>query len=269
MQDPPPLPPPDWPAPAPVVAPVRPAALSPLAVDSAPAWPAGLELLALLQVDAQSVARALGLALQLARSSPPMQYYIGRFAQGPFVEADLRLNTERGNAFLVLRGPHLPAGLVPGLEFAGFDFHVPGGPHPLHQRIVPAPPGRSRPLRVGLHQHQSGGLDVLSFEWAPLDAAMPPSLEHADAAPGRYTMVLARADDGQWLPAPPLALRPHQAVHLELQGLEAWPGLDQASVKRVRVVLDLLAGEQGMPAGASHARISLTARVVWAAPLAY
>jgi hypothetical protein len=250
------------------VAPSLPGAGLALAFEGAQAWPAGLDLLALLQVDAPSIAQVLGVTLQLERSSPPMQYYIGHFAQGPFVEADFRLNTQRGNAFLVLRGPHLGTGLLPGLEFAGFDFHVPGGPHPLHQRIVPAPPGRSGPLRIGLHQQQTGGADVLSFDWAPLDAALPPPLEHADAPPGRYALVLAKADDGQWLPAPPLTLRPHQAVHLALQGLEAWPWLAQTAVRRVRVVLDLLAREQHMPPGSGHLRISLTARVVWAAPLA-
>lgn len=224
--------------------------------------------MALVQVDAASVGQALGVALKLERSSPPMKYYLGRLPQGPFTEADFRLNTERGNAFLVLRGPHLDSRLAPGLDFAGFDFHVPGGPHPLQQRIVPSPPGRNGPLRIGLHQHQSGGGDVLSFDWAPLDAALPPVLLRADAAlPGRYSLVLARADDGQWLPAPPLALRPHQAVHLSLQGLEAWPWVAQPVVRRVRVVLDLLAREQQLPTGASHLRISLTAQVIWAAPL--
>lgn len=229
--------------------------------------------MALLQVDAASVGEALGVTLKLERSSPPMRYYIGRFAQGPFTEADFRLNTERGNAFLVLRGAHLQPTLVPGLEFAGFDFHVPGGPHPLQQRVADAPPGRSGllragPLRVGMSQHASGGGDVLSFDWPPLAGDVPPLLADANAAvPGRYSLVLDRFDDGRWLPAPPLALMPHQAVNLELTDLDAFPWLDQPAVQRVRVVLDLLSREQQMPSGASHARLSLTARLVWAAPL--
>ncbi|MBI2684747.1 MAG: DUF3630 family protein [Acidobacteria bacterium] len=220
-----------------------------------------------------AVAKALGIPLELEKTSEPMRYYIGRFAEGPFETADFRWNTERrsGDLFLKARTFRLDDVDFDALgewpAFSGFDL------------MRPEEPGATYAIDFGgkllRYREPKSGRDpsTLAIEWkrsayAPAMQACgePPAkipqltAAHGFRTPGRYWLEMTFAS-GAWMPSPPLAVLPHHAARVELANIREFPSLAMHQNDRVRFTVQVLARDVRQAGENGQWRDTLLARI--------
>jgi hypothetical protein len=158
-------------------------------------------VLAVGELSEAAMAKALGVPLQMERTSDLMRYYKGHFTEGPFEMADFRFNTETGSGILVLTPRNNSVGdldydaLGEWPEFRGFDLLRPGGPH---ERYV---------VDLDSRELHFGGKGAM-IEWKRtkqlVTCGEPPAkiarltAAHGFRTPGRYWLEMS-FDGGEWM----------------------------------------------------------------------